>query len=66
MVNLPSKLFYVPEGLNEETVKKYERMAYKEFYLRPQFIIRQFFHIKSFEELVTKIKAFFTIRSIKV
>ena len=65
MVNLPDKLYYVPQGLDEKTVKKYERMAYKEFYMRPQFIIRQFFQTKSFKELVSKTKAFFTIKAIR-
>ncbi len=49
-----------------ETVKKYERMAYREFYLRPKFILKQLWQIKSLKELIRKIKAFFTIRNVKV
>lgn len=66
MVNLPDKLYYVPQGLDEATVKKYERMAYREFYLRPRFIIKQLRQIKSFTELWHKIKAFFTLRGVKL
>jgi anaerobic magnesium-protoporphyrin IX monomethyl ester cyclase len=66
MVNLPEKIYYVPKGLSAETVKRYERLAYREFYLRPKFIWRQLRQIKSFSELWPKIKAYFTIRRVKI
>lgn len=66
MVNLPDKLYYIPRGLSEETVKRYERMAYREFYLRPKFILRQLFQVRSLRELMRKIKALFTIKGIKL
>lgn len=42
-----SRLHYVPDGLTEEYIKKSISRAYKEFYLRPSYIIRQLLSIRS-------------------
>lgn len=64
VVNLPGKLYYVPEGIEAKTIQKYERIAYKEFYRNPKFILRQLGEIESLPEFWRKIKAFFTIQKI--
>lgn len=64
VVNLPKKLYYVPEGLDAKTVRAYERQAYKEFYRYPKFILRQLGEINSLAELWRKAKAFLTIQKI--
>jgi len=66
MVNLPDQVYYVPAGLTAAVVKKYERLAYREFYLRPRFIWRQLRQIRSWPELWQKIKAYFAIRGVKL
>ncbi|MFA5070487.1 MAG: radical SAM protein [Patescibacteria group bacterium] len=64
LVNLPDKLFYVPNGLSETVIRKYQKRAYHEFYMRPRYILKQFLQIQSLKELLNKIKAFFVIREI--
>ncbi len=46
-----TKLHYVPEGLTEDYVKKSIERAYKEFYLRPSYLIRQGLSIRSLTDI---------------
>jgi radical SAM superfamily enzyme YgiQ (UPF0313 family) len=46
-----SKLHYVPDGLTEDYIKKSISRAYKEFYIRPSYMIRQLFSIKSMVDI---------------
>ncbi len=46
-----SKLHYIPEGLTEEHIKKEISRAYKEFYLRPSYLIRQALSIRSLTDV---------------
>jgi len=64
LVNLPEKPYFVPEGLEAETILEYERKAYKEFYRTPKFILRQLGEIESLPEFWRKLRAFFTIQRI--
>lgn len=64
LVNLPNHLYYVPEGLNAQTVQAYEKKAYREFYRQPKFLLRQLGQIRGLSDLNRKIKAFLTIQSI--
>lgn len=64
LVNLPDKLYYVPEGLTAKKVQEYETKAYREFYRNPKFILRQLGQIKDMNDLVRKVKAFLTIQTI--
>ncbi|MFH1968568.1 MAG: radical SAM protein [bacterium] len=45
---------FIPNGLNRETLEKYRRKAFLEFYLRPGIVVSYFKNIKSFSD-VTKI-----------
>ncbi|MBU1136561.1 MAG: radical SAM protein [Nanoarchaeota archaeon] len=56
-----TKLHYVPEGLTEDYVKKSIQRAYKEFYLRPGYIIRQALSIRSITDIKRYWQAFKTI-----
>lgn len=64
MVNLPKKLYYVPEGMDEATLIEYEKKAYKRFYRHSAFILRQLKEIKDLSELARKLRAFLTIQKI--
>ena len=64
LVNLPDKLFYVPEGLTAKKVQEYETKAYREFYRNPIFILRQLRQVNDVPDFVRKVKAFLTIQSI--
>jgi len=64
LVNLPHKLFYLPTGLTEEIIRKYQKKAYHEFYIRPKYLLKQLFKVRGPRELFNKIKAFFVVREI--
>lgn len=42
---------YAPQGISLEWLKKRQKQAYKEYYFRPAFILRQVLSIKSFEDI---------------
>ena len=64
VVNLPNKLYYVPQGMRAKDLQAFEKRAYKEFYRQPRFVLRQLKEIESLPELWRKTKAFLTIQSI--
>lgn len=64
VVNLPEKLYFIPKGLNGQTLKNYERRAYKEFYRNPKFIFRQIKEIDNLPDLWRKTRAFLTIQTV--
>ncbi len=47
-----TKLAYVPEGLTESQIKNLVSKAYKEFYFRPGYIIRQALSIRRWDQVV--------------
>lgn len=63
-MNLPSQLFYVPQGLTEEIIRRYVKKAYHEFYIRPKYLFKQLLKIRNPRDLLNKIKAFFVIKGI--
>lgn len=54
-------LLYVPEGIDKETYKNFLNTAYRKFYLRPSYIIKKLFAIRSFDQLKGQINGFFAI-----
>lgn len=56
-----SKLHYVPEGLTEDYIKKSIQKAYKEFYLRLGYLIRQASSIRSLTDIKRYWEGFKTI-----
>ena len=56
-----TKLHYVPEELTEDYIKKSISRAYKEFYLRPSYILRQALSIRKFQDVKRYWTAFKTI-----
>ncbi len=55
---------FIPFGLKKNILKRYIKKAYKEFYMRPSYIIGQVGKIRSVPDLVNKIIAFFVVRKI--
>jgi len=55
---------YVPAGLTRELLKEYQSRAYKEFYLRPVYMMGQVKRLRTREDLTRYAKAFFTVRSL--
>jgi len=58
-----TKLAYVPDGITEEQLKRSVSRAYKEFFLRPSYIFRQIFSIRSLEDIKRYWKGFKAIIS---
>jgi len=55
---------YVPAGVSRALMKEYHRKAYREFYLRPRFILGQIARIRTREDLSRYAKAFTTVTSL--
>ncbi len=53
----PEKLSYISEGLSAQMLKGYLKKAYRDFYLRPGYIVRQLCAYRQIIELPTRIKA---------
>jgi anaerobic magnesium-protoporphyrin IX monomethyl ester cyclase len=47
---------YIPQGLNKKDLKKLYSSAYRKFYLRPKFILRTIFKIRSLKEFYKNAK----------
>ncbi|MFH1958585.1 MAG: radical SAM protein [bacterium] len=56
-----SALLYVPETLDKEEYRKFLDRAFKEFYLRPSYILRRLTQIKSFDQFKGQVKGFYAI-----
>ena len=52
---------YVPKGVSRDMMKEYHRKAYREFYLRPRFMLKQVARIRTKEDLERYAKAFTTV-----
>jgi len=52
------------DTVSDEVVKKYYYKSYREFYLRPSFILQRILSIRTFEEFSTYLKATFAIACI--
>jgi len=60
-----SALLYVPEGVDKETYKNFLDSAYRNFYLRPSYILRRLLSIRSLDELKGQINGFFAIYGLR-
>jgi len=47
---------YIPKGLTAEEMKRSHRLAYRRFYMRPAYLWRSLFKIKSFGDLAHKVQ----------
>ncbi|MBN1384652.1 MAG: cobalamin-dependent protein [Elusimicrobia bacterium] len=54
-------LVYIPEGINKSEYRRFLDKAYKEFYLRPGYILRRLMSIRTPQELAGQIKGFVSI-----
>ena len=64
LMNLPDRLYYIPKGLDEKTIRKFQKKAYHQFYIRLGYLFRQLRKVRGIKELANKIKAFLVIRKI--
>lgn len=60
-----SAIFYVPESMTMEEFKQFLDYANKLFYLRPSYILKRLFSIRSLTELKGQINGFFAIYNLK-
>jgi len=56
--NFHKELPYVPRGLTAETLVKCRNRFYREFYMRPSFVINQIFSYREFRAFPRRIRAF--------
>ena len=59
-----SAILYVPDGVDKEDYRKFLDTAYKRFYLRPAYIIKRLFQIRSFNQLKDQVTGFFAIKNL--
>lgn len=53
----PGKLPYVTPGLTEKMLNHYRKKAYRNFYLRPGYLIRRIFQYREFDGLYRRIRS---------
>lgn len=59
--NLEGKAIFEHEELKKETMEKMFKKAYKEYYMRPKFIIRKIFKLRTLNELKNEINGFLAL-----
>lgn len=59
-----SALLYVPDGIDEIAYRRFLDSAYKRFYLRPSYILKRLFQIRSLDQLKSQIDGFFAIKDL--
>ncbi len=55
---------YVATGLSKSLLREYHRKAYREFYLRPRFILSQLARVRTKEDISRYAKAFTTVTNL--
>ena len=60
-INNHCDFVYVPEGLTKENYAKFLDTAYKQFYLRPSYIIYRLLSLRTFSEFIGHLKGFSSI-----
>lgn len=58
------ELPYVTKTLTKEVVREYSKKAYREFYMRPRYILGQVARIRTKEDIERYAKAFATVRNL--
>jgi len=57
-------IFYVPDGMTREEFKAFLDDAFRRFYLRPRYIVRRIFQIRTIDQLVGQAKGFLAIAGV--
>jgi len=63
IINL-NDFIYTPESLGELEYGNFLNRAYKEFYLRPSYILRRLLSLRSLSEFIGQVRGFFSILSL--
>jgi hypothetical protein len=56
---------YVPKGLTHEIIERYQTEAYREFYLRLGFVLRQVLGIRSLSDIRRYVTGFAVVRNLR-
>jgi len=64
ILDIQSKMIYLPEGLTESDFRDFLKKVHKKFYLRPSYILKRLLAIRTFDQLMGHIKGFFAIKGI--
>ena len=54
-------ILFVPNGLSAEELRAFQKRAFKEFYFRPKIIISYIFRLRSKDQLLKLLRAFFAL-----
>ncbi len=57
-------IIYTPEGITPEEFKNFLNRAYKEFYLRPSYLLKHLLSIRSWEEFKGQFQGFLAIKGL--
>jgi len=60
-----TRLSYVPEGMTEQELRDAIAAAYRKFYLRPKYILRQFLSIRGLQDVARYWRGFKTVVSMR-
>ncbi len=61
MLGFSEDVPYVPNGLTAQCVKDFSKIAYREFYFRPSFLVRRILEIRNLSDVQRYTGAFFTM-----
>jgi len=61
MLGFSDDVPYVPSALTAQSVKEFKNSAYREFYLRPSFLVKRILEIRSYKDIQRYAGAFFTV-----
>jgi radical SAM superfamily enzyme YgiQ (UPF0313 family) len=64
ILDIESNDIFVPDTLIDSEYRDFLKKVHKKFYLRPSYILRRLFSIRTFDQLLGHIKGFFAIRGI--
>lgn len=62
ILDIDSDSIFVPDTLDEAEYRAFLKSVHKKFYLRPSYILKRLFRIKTFEQFKGQVKGFFAIQ----
>jgi len=62
ILDVDSDSIFIPDTLEESEYRAFLKTVHKKFYLRPSYILKRLFRIKTFEQFKGQVKGFFAIQ----
>jgi radical SAM superfamily enzyme YgiQ (UPF0313 family) len=62
ILDIASDAIFVPDTLDEAEYREFLKTVHKRFYLRPSYILKHLFRIKTFDQFKGQVQGFFAIR----